>query len=100
MRLDGIGLLLPSCLSAFVERQMFNSSFRDKVNSADVSDRAKTRVLDDTSAHDTAAIIDEIIGRTLIAVALLLVGAIILTSEAQLPDSVRFGLFEATYTSP
>jgi hypothetical protein len=50
--------------------------------------------------REMSALVDETIGRILICFAVLLVGAIILTAESRLPEELRFGLFEAMYTSP
>jgi hypothetical protein len=50
--------------------------------------------------RDTPTLIDEISSRILTGIAVLLVGAIILVAESRLPEELRFGLFEAMYTSP
>jgi hypothetical protein len=49
---------------------------------------------------DTFSLLDEMVGRILVGIAVLLVGAIILVAEYRLPEEMRFGLFEAMYTSP
>lgn len=50
--------------------------------------------------RDASTLVDEIIGKTLIGIAVLLVCVIVLVAEWQLPEELRFGLFESMYTSP
>jgi hypothetical protein len=61
------------------------------------SPRVVTRVF---RRNDEPTLIDDIVGRILLVVALLLAGAVILAAEARLPEDVRFGMFETAYVSP
>ena len=43
---------------------------------------------------------DQATARTLIFLAVCLAAVVLLAYEARLPENLRFGFFEATYTSP
>ena len=62
--------------------------------------KVRYRISARNQRSNTFSLLDEMIGRILVGIAVLLMGAIILVAENRLPEEMRFGLFEAMYTSP